>query len=391
MELAEFNLRHMRAALETARRGSLSAAARDVALTQPAASQGIARLEALLGVRLFERVANGMVPTPAMQLIAPRIEAALAHLASPRVTMAQLHCFIALAGAGSYAGASRVTGLAEPTIHRAVRDLSVSLRRRLVERRGRGVTLSETGRRTARAFRLARAELAAALSDIAADAGREIGRIVIGAMPLSRARLLPDAAAAFHAAHPEMGLGIVEGSFAELIEPLRNGEIDVILGALRDPSLCEGLAQQALFTDHLVVLSRAGHGLAGTHPGLSELAAYPWVLPASGTPLRRQWEQIFTGREGGLPRVPIECGSAVAIREILLQTDFLTLLSPDQVSVELQAGVLCAICTPPGNPARSIGYTTRAFWRPTRLQAAFLACLEQAAEAIARRGRALQT
>jgi DNA-binding transcriptional LysR family regulator len=387
MDMAEINLRHVRAALETARRGNLSAAADAVALTQPAVSQGIARLEERLGTRLFEREAGGMTPTAPMRLIVPRIEAALAHLASPRITMAQLRCFIALAGSGGYAAASREIGLTEPTIHRSVRDLSVSLRRKLVLRRGRGVVLTQTGRLTARAFRLARAELAAALSEIAAHAGREVGRIVIGAMPLSRARLLPDAAVAFHRSHPEVALSIVEGSFPELVEPLRNGELDVILGALRDPALCEGLAQHALFEDRLVVLARAGHALAGTAPTLATLASYPWVLPAAGAPLRLQWQQIFASSGAAAPQVPIECGSVMAIREMLLQTDFLTLLSPDQVAVELRAGVLAAICRPPGDPARRIGFTTRANWHPTRLQADFLDCLGSSAAALAKRSK----
>ena len=54
------------------------------------------------------------------------------------------------------------------------------------------------------------------------------------------------------------------------------------------------------------------------------------------------------------------------IRGLLRDSDFLTLLSPDQVALEVDAGMLVAIGRAAA-PARSrtIGITTRAGWRPT--------------------------
>jgi DNA-binding transcriptional LysR family regulator len=55
----------LRAFLETAERGSLSAAARRLGLTQPTLSRQVAAIEASLGVTLFERVGKSMVLTTA--------------------------------------------------------------------------------------------------------------------------------------------------------------------------------------------------------------------------------------------------------------------------------------------------------------------------------------
>jgi DNA-binding transcriptional LysR family regulator len=54
----------LKAFLETADTGSLSAAARKVALTQPTLSRQVAAIEQRLGVTLFERVGKAMVLTP---------------------------------------------------------------------------------------------------------------------------------------------------------------------------------------------------------------------------------------------------------------------------------------------------------------------------------------
>ncbi len=373
------NLRQIRAAAATARLGRVSAAAQAISISQPAITQGIARIEAQLATPLFIRNPAGMVPTPAMALLAPRIEAALRHIASPRVTMAQVRALIALADAGSYPGASVATGLAQPTLHRAIADLATALRRPLVERRGRGIGFTDAGVRVVRNFRLARGELLAGLSEVASLNGHETGRIAVGAMPLARARLLPAAVTAFHRSHPDARITIAEGAFAELIEPLRDGEIDLMLGALRDPSPGADLIQTPLFEDRPLVIARAGHPLAAAAPDVETLARYQWILPPPGTPLRTLWQHLFDGQAIAPPPVPIECGSVITIRQLLLDSDFLTLLSPDQVAVELEAGWLTVIAAAPPDLARTIGMTVRADWCPTAMQAKFVKILKETA------------
>ncbi len=384
METTQLNLRHLRAMAAIARLGSMTAAAQAISITQPAITQALAKLESQLDHQLFERRPDGMTKLPAATIFAPRVEAALQHIGSRRVTMASLRAMIALADAGSYVEASAATGLAEPSLHRAVRDLSLALKRTLVERRGKGIALTEQGRRTARGFRLARAELESGLSELAALGGRETGRIAVGAMPLCRARLLPTSVAAFHQKHPKSETVIVEGSFRELIEPLRDGQIDVMIGALRPTAPADDVVQRELFVDRLVVLGRKDHPLArlAGDVATTDLARFPWTISAPATPLRIQWELLFASAGVEPPRVPVESGSVIANREILRKSDFLTLLSPDQVAVELEAGWLIKICEAPANLERTIGTTTRAGWRPTAMQSTFLETLHESAESM---------
>ena len=377
--LDQLNLRHLRAVAAIVRLGTISAAAQTVSISQPAITQGLAKLEAQFGVPLFDRQPEGMQPTEAALLLAPRIESALSHVGSPRVTMAQLRALLALAEAGSYARASALTDLAQPTLHRALGDLAIALRRTLVERRGKGISFTDSGRRTIRAFRLARAELLAGLAEIEALVGREVGRVAIGAMPLSRARVLPEAVGAFYRLNPDARIAISEGSFAELIEPLRDGDLDVIVGALRFPPPGDDVEQTPLFLDRPAIIGRTGHPLAGQVPTMAELARYPWIVSPQGTPLHGQWRAMFEQADVPLPVVPIECGSVIAVRQLLITSDFLTMLSPDQVALELSARILMRVADAPLGLTRTIGMTTRAGWRPTPLQTAFLEQLQLAA------------
>ena len=376
-----YNIRHFAALAATVRHGSVTRGARAVNLTQPALTQAIARLEADLGCALFERGASGMTPTEPARLLAPRAEAAIAHVGSPRVTGTQVRAFLALARTGSYAGAAETTGLSAASLHRAVADLAVALGQRLVDKRGRSILLTPQGERRARGFGLAMAELRNGLAEVAAWQGKAAGRIVVGAMPLSRARWLPETILRFHGLHPGLSIAVVEGSHAELAGPLRDGEIDLMLGALREAALLEDLAQEPVFWDKPQLVMRAGHPLLlSEKPMAAQLAAFPWILPARDTPLRQYWEAMMRAAGAEPPSVGIECGSVLTVRQLLLGSDALTLLSPAQLAVELEAGVLATLPTP-APVLRRIGITTREGWRPTAPQSAFVALLREVASA----------
>ena len=390
----DLNLRHLRAAAAIRRRGSVSKAAGLVALSQPALTQGIAKLEAQLGVRLFERGPAGMAATPEGARLAGRVDVAAAAMTAAfaairsasrsgfsgtenLVTMSQVRALLALAAAGSFVEAARATGLSQPSLHRAVRDVERLSGVILVERRGRGVRLTDPGRRLARGFGLAIDEIQAALDEFAALAGDDSGRIRIGAMPLARARLLPLAIARFHAARPGARIEVDEGPHAELLERLRDGRLDFLIGALRDPEPGPDVEQRRLFDDCLTIVAGSRHPLAGSgRPSLAALARYPWVVARRGTPLRRLWREMFEA--GGLeaPDAPVTCGSVMTIRALLAETHFLTMLSPHQIRGDLAAGNLVAIGDPITETRRPIGLTMRAGWRPAPAQAQFIALLE---------------
>lgn len=370
------NIRHFAALAATVRHGSVSRAARAINLSQPALTQAIAGLESSLGVSLFDRGASGMTPTEPALLLAPRAEAAIEHIGSPRVTGTQLRAFLAVVRGGTYAAAAEATGLSPASLHRAVADLSVALGQRLFDRRGRSLILTPAGARRARALGLAMAELRAGLSEVAAWRGQAGGRIVVGAMPLSRARWLPEAIVRFRKAQPDIDIAVLEGSYSELAGPLRDGEIDVLLGALRE-ELPPDLAQETAFEDRPALVMRAGHPILARTDIARAMLDYPWLLPDRSTPLRRYWEAMLAALGLPIPHVAIECGSVMMIRQLLIAGDGLTLLSPDQVSVELDAGLLAAL-PPPAPVRRTIGIITRTGWRPTRAEATLLEKLREA-------------
>jgi len=71
----DLNWDHYRSFLAVVRRGSLSAAARELALTQPTLGRHIAALEAAIGAALFTRSQSGLKPTQTALELVPHAEA----------------------------------------------------------------------------------------------------------------------------------------------------------------------------------------------------------------------------------------------------------------------------------------------------------------------------
>lgn len=390
---SHLSLRHLVVFVEVARSGAVSTAARSLHLSQPAATQAIAAVERYFGRRLFERTSVGMTPTPAGRRCFERIERALAELRAAMVellpssavrteralTLGQLESLIALVKHGSFRAAAKALGIAVPTLHQAARTLEQISGTGLLERTSFGLRLNREGERLARHAGRALSELQQARDELCALHGEECGRTVIGAMPLARSGLVPNAVLQFLARYPLYTVEVLDGPYETLLRALRGGSADVLVGALREPAPANDVFEEPLFDDPLTLVVRASHPLTrGAAPELSQLRQYPWVAPRRGTPLRRHFEALFAHSDTPFPAGAIECNCLVAARAILQNSDRLMLLSTRQVMADVNAGVLATLPHPLGRVVRRIGLTLRVGWQPTEPQQALLALLRSA-------------
>jgi DNA-binding transcriptional LysR family regulator len=99
-------LQQLRTFIEVYRERSISAAARKLGLTQPAVSQHIAALEAMIERALFERHSRGVLPTPAADELAASLgdslEIAEAALFAARARSPDMHGAVRLIGNGDF-------------------------------------------------------------------------------------------------------------------------------------------------------------------------------------------------------------------------------------------------------------------------------------------------
>lgn len=375
------NLRHLRVFLGVARTGSVSRAAEGALVSQPAVTQALSKLERLAGQPLFLRRPQGLFLTRAGELLEARMSRAFALLdpvlgdLAPRLiltaTAAQLQALIATREAENFTLAAHRMGLAQPTVHRAVSQLEQEARRALFERTVHGLVATRAAQALAQAARLAFAELDQAEADLADLLGREVGRIVIGAMPLSRSSLLPQVIAGFRKRRPTLPVRVLDGPYADMLAGLRRGEVDFLIGALRDPAPIGDIVQEPLFEDRLQIVARVGHPVLDLPaPTLADLLAYPFVVSPEGAPARAEFDRVTAAI--GRPPSLVETGSMILMRELLRISDHLGCISHTQIVAEIRLGALVSVPVDMVDTTRPIGLTHRSDWLPTRAQAEFL-------------------
>lgn len=390
------NIRHLIAFREVAALKRIGLAAGRVHLSQPAVTQAIAKLETAFGGRLFDRRPEGMFLTETGEILERRVARALEHLRlgaqqalrrAPRgglrrgrrefhklVTPVQLRALVAIARAGSHAQAARELGARQPAIHRAARELQNLAGIALFEPVRGGVALTPAAEALVHHVRLAMAELRQAGYEIDAFRGQDSTRIVIGSMPLSRSSILP---ATIDRLLAESGTGLqircVDAPYPTLLRDLRFGEIDFLIGALRDPPPAEDVTQEPLFNDSLSIVARVGHPLAARDkPTLQDTLAYPWIAPPKATPTGSYlFEHLHIERMAQTP-VRIVSSSLVLVRGLMLRGDYVTIMSRRQFEMEESLGVLAPLPIPLPGSDRPIGLTWRSGWQPTATQARFL-------------------
>jgi LysR family transcriptional regulator of gallate degradation len=394
------NLRHLRAFIAVAEFGSVSQAAESLYRAQSAISRSIHELEAGLGVDLFERKANGMLPTAFGQTLlyraqraaqefrlardemSSRIRKANGSLTAPIFDMLfnkdRLQIFVTLAESHHMPTVANMLGITQPAVSAAISELEASLGIPLFIRTAKGMLLNEAGEILVLRTKLALAELRHVEADIAALHGKTQGQVTVGAHPLSRTVILPRAITRVLTLHPHVRISTVEGRTDDLAAGLRSGDLDFVLGTMRPGHAAPGMIDLPLMTDKMSVFVRTGHPLTRlAKVTLDDLMRAEWILPAGRTPTRELFDHVFTQMSGTLPKSPIETSDLSVLRGLLLNSDLITAISPQQLALERQLGLLQMLDFEFEKSARVIALSRRAKSHPSPGAAALIAPIQQ--------------
>jgi LysR family transcriptional regulator of gallate degradation len=379
----------------------IGAAADYAHMSQPAATQAVARVEQILGVALFDRRPKGLSPTKAGVLFKRRLDRILAHLRTgdsqarrkgsrPHpdrknkpfftfCTPVQLRALLAIAQTGSFSQAAHLLGVKQPGVHRAARDLSALAGFELFEQTRGGVVLTAAADVFGQQVRLAISEFRQALSEINELTGRDVTKINVGSLPLSRVTLLP---AAIDELLKDIGAGVqvncVDARYDVLLRSLRFGELDILIGALRFPPPSQDIEQEVLFDDRLGIVTSPRHPLVGNaNITLEDTLAYPWIAPPKTTPTGRYLFETL--KIADRPNTPVRTvsSSVVLLRGLLARGDYISIASAQQIKVDEHMGAMVQLPIDLPNSARPIGLTFRKDWSATPEQTRFLEILRR--------------
>lgn len=235
----------------------------------------------------------------------------------------QLDTFVRVAELGSFTRAASVLRVAQPALSRQVRALEVELRQPLFDRNGRGVTLTEAGKRLLAHGRGILQQVQRARQDLEEQRGAAAGLISIGLPPSLSRTLTTPLVEAFRHHFPKATLSIVEGLSTYMLEWLAQGRIDCALVYNAQPAAAfelQPVVDEALclVSAHRGGVRNAPMGPAGPAIALAAVAQHDLVIPSRPHAIRMRVETALA--EVGLkPKVALEVESVPAILDLVVR------------------------------------------------------------------------
>ena len=205
------------------------------------------------------------------------------------MNLKQLEYFVQVAELGSFSKAAVVLDIAQPALSRQVRSLETELHQQLFLRNGRGVTLTDAGKRLFDHSVAVLQLMAHAREDLGASRDEPVGRVTIGLPPSMGRQLTLPLIDRFKKQLPAARLAIVEGLSTHIVEWVTTGRIDI--GLVYNPEAQPGLEITPLLQEQLGLVSHAPKG-KGKRAALSplpmkELSRYPLIVPERIHAMRR--------------------------------------------------------------------------------------------------------
>lgn len=299
------------------------------------------------------------------------------------VQLRHLRCLVAVAQERHLARAAERLALSQPAVSKTLSELEAIVGTRLVERSKagrRGVQgLTAAGEQLlAHALRVLEA-LDASAQAVAPAAGGRIERLRIGALPSVAPALLPLALARLRDGWPQVQIVVKSAANAALLDELRAGELDLVVGRMSDPRLMGGLSFELLHTEPLVFAVRAGHPLALKAASVQAVLGYPLVVYGEGTIPRHNTESFLSARGLVLPTNALQTLDVAVARALVAVSDAVWITPLGAARGELPDGRLVQLRIETAGTEEPVGLLQRSDAEPSALRAAMAVLLREAA------------
>ncbi|RZL62734.1 MAG: LysR family transcriptional regulator [Variovorax sp.] len=300
------------------------------------------------------------------------------------VQLRHLRCFVAVAQERHLARAAERLALSQPAMSKTLAELEALAGHRLVDRGGagrRGVQgLTAAGEQLlAHALRVLDALDAGAEAMAPAAAGR-LERLRIGALPSVAPALLPAALARFRSHWPAVQVQVQSAANAVLLDGLRAGELDLVVGRMSDPKWMGGLSFELLHTEPLAFVARAGHPLARRGISVPAVLGYPLVVYSEGTIPRHNTESFLSTLGLALPTHALQTLDVSVARALVALSDAVWITPLGAARSDLVDGRLVRLPIATTGTEEPVGLLLRSDAEPSALRSAMVGLLRDAAK-----------
>ncbi len=260
------------------------------------------------------------------------------------MTPDQLRIFVAVAERRHVTKAAAALGMTQSAASAAIAALERRYGARLFDRVGRGIELSDIGRRFLPEARAVLEKITAARSVLADLSDPATGTVSIAASQTIASYWLPRRLTAYHTQFPGVRLDVTIGNTRQVEAAVLEGKCDI--GLVEGRTESDALMRRQVDHDRLVLVVAKGHSLPPeTAPGRPDLRSVSWVVREAGSGTRAGLEDLAA--QEGLTlddlRVFLVLPANDAVREAVEAGAGATIISEHVVASAVAAGRLKAI------------------------------------------------
>ncbi|MGW4029638.1 LysR family transcriptional regulator [Streptomyces sp. NPDC004838] len=282
----------------------------------------------------------------------------------------QLKALITVAEVGSVTRAAEALHLVQPAVTRQIRALEHELGVALFERTRQGMRPTEAGATMVERARRALNELERARVEVQPTPGVLTGIVTVGLLESATDLLAEPLVSALAKEHPGIELRLFTAYSGHLQQWLDDGDLDLSL--LYNLADTPSLNAHPLLRENLWAVAPAEEGLRAESPvPFAEVAAHPFVMPASGHALRTLVDAAAARAEVDLD-IAVQTNSLRVQKQLVMAGHGWTILPGVGIAEDVADGSLSAapLCEPD-------------VWRPIVLGTPRIRRTPPAAEAVA--------
>lgn len=266
------------------------------------------------------------------------------------MTLTQLRYFLAISNAGTMSAAARQIGIAQPALSLQLAHLEAELGQKLFARHGRGMSLTEMGRRLqSRATEILR-HVDLAREELSDHTGSPSGTVSVGMATAANMAFSVDLLVSVRRQFPRLRVQLVESMSGFLLEWVERGRIDMAI--IYDVPPHDSLVIERLATEELFLITSPTSAAITTMP-FADLAGMPLVIPGK----QHRLGQLIL-RLAALEKVRLtvlsEVDSTYTIKKLVANDEASSILSWHAVQEEVERGELRARALRHPTPRRGI-------------------------------------
>jgi LysR family pca operon transcriptional activator len=277
-----------------------------------------------------------------------------------RIKVRHLQTFVEVARQKSVVKAAELLHVSQPAVTKTIRELEEVLGVAVFERDGRGIKITRYGDVFLRHAGAALTALRQGLDSVSQERFGEAPPIRIGALPTVSTRIMPRAVELFLKENTWSRIKMVTGENAVLLEQLRIGDLDLVVGRLSSPDKMTGFSFEHLYSEQVVFAVRADHPLLKTKQSLfANLGNYTVLMPTRASIIRPFVESFLIAN--GVASLPnqIETVSDSFGRAFVRTSDAIWIISAGVVATDIADGLLGILPIDTSETRGPVGLTMR--------------------------------